>query len=506
MRRAVVVIGTMVLLVGPAVLAFFAGGFFDGPRVVAGAIAWALVLLLAVAGPLPLPRSRSGQLALAGLAGLALWSAVSLVWAPLYGPALDSVQRLLLYLAAALAGVALLRDSRAARLVEPLLAAGALAAIGYGLAGRLVPGIVDLIPAKSFGAGGRLEQPITYWNAEGLLAAMGLILCVRIAGDGSRDSRLRAAAAAACAPLGMGVYLTYSRGAVAVAALGLIVLLAAAPTWRQLRAAVIGSAAAVTAAACSSVFPGVASLSGSAAARETDGAAMFTILLAISLGAALASLLASRAELYGPVGVRPLAHARRLPAIAATATALCVAGLVIGGLGENAASRQSPRAAPSRFASLTSVRYEYWRVGFRAFREEPVRGIGAGGFMVFWREHRSVAAGATQVHSLELEMASELGIVGLLLLGLMVGGVAVAGRRALLQGAPLAPAACAVCIAWLLHASIDWDWQLPAVTLPALVLAAGLIAGSEKRLPPTAPADWVEARPREAEVVTAAAS
>ena len=32
---------------------------------------------------------------------------------------------------------------------------------------------------------------------------------------------------------------------------------------------------------------------------------------------------------------------------------------------------------------------------------------------------------------------------------------------------------------WFLHASIDWDWQLPAVTLPAIVLAGALIAIAE---------------------------
>ena len=128
---------------------------------------------------MPFPASRAGRVALAGLAGLAVWSAVSLAWAPLVGPAVDSVQRLLLYTGALLAAVALLRQPLAARAAEPVLALGALVVIGYGLSGRLLPGVIDLISDRSYGAGGRLEQPITYWNAEGLLAAMGLLLCVR---------------------------------------------------------------------------------------------------------------------------------------------------------------------------------------------------------------------------------------------------------------------------------------------------------------------------------------
>ncbi len=83
-------------------------------------------------------------------------------------------------------------------------------------------------------------------------------------------------------------------------------------------------------------------------------------------------------------------------------------------------------------------------------------------------------------HSLEFEVAAELGLVGLLALALMCGGVAVAARRALAappRRSPPAPAAALV--VWFLHASIDWDWQMPAVTLPALVLAGLLITQAE---------------------------
>ena len=64
-------------------------------------------------------------------------------------------------------------------------------------------------------------------------------------------------------------------------------------------------------------------------------------------------------------------------------------------------------------------------------------------------------------------------------LGALVVGVGLAGRRALRRKPELAPGACAALAVWGLHATIDWDWQLPAVTLPAIVLAGALIAASE---------------------------
>lgn len=503
MPRPAVLVSTAALLAGPTVLAFFAGGYFDGPRAIAAAVAWAVVLLLAAAGPLPLPASRPGRLALGALLGLIAWSAISLAWAPLLGPALDAVVRLLLYTGALLAAIAVLRDPRAARAAEPVLALGALIVIGYGLSGRLLPSVIDLITERSYAAAGRLEQPITYWNSEGLVAALGLLLSVRLAGDRSRPAWMRVAAAAACAPLGAGVYLSYSRGAVAVTMLGLIVLIAAAPTWPQLRAAATGLVAGLTAAACSSAFPGVASLHGTAAAQRRDGAIMLVFLLLIMGVATLLTLRAVAAERDGTTRIGWLPNARRLPAVAIAAAALCVAGLIGGGLAGGAESPESVGKTASRYASVSSVRYEYWRVGALAFTREPVRGLGAGGFRVFWREERRVPYSVTEVHSLPLEMAAELGLPGLLMFLLLVGAVGIGGLQALRQGAPLAPGAVAVCIAWLVHAAVDWDWQLPAVTLPAVILAGGLLAASEGRVP-VAPDAWLaEESRREAVPVSA---
>jgi len=201
MRRAALLTATAVLLLTPTVLAFFSGGYFDKPRLIATLVVWAVVLVVAVAGPGPLPGSTPGRVAIAGLGLITVWSGVSVAWAPLSDPATDSLVRLLLYVGALLAAASLLRMSLAARAVEPALGLGALIVIGYGLSERLLPGVIDL--AESRKAFGRLEQPITYWNAEGALAAMGLVLCARLAGADDRPTGVRVAAAAAAIPLGL---------------------------------------------------------------------------------------------------------------------------------------------------------------------------------------------------------------------------------------------------------------------------------------------------------------
>jgi hypothetical protein len=475
MRRAVLVAATVCLLGGPTVLAFFSGGFFTEPRLIAAIVAWALVLALAIAGERSLPRALPGALALGGLALLTAWTALSIAWAPLAGAAVESVQRLVLYTGAlAVAGTAL-AATRLARAAEPALAAGATVVIGYGLAGRLLPDIVEL--ARSERAGGRLEQPITYWNAEGMLAAVGLVLCARLAGDPSRPRAVRALAAAAAAPLGAGVYLSYSRGAIAAALAGLLVLVAAAPSTAQLRAAALVLAGGTAAAAIAAAFPYVAALEGDDAAR--DGA---LALAGLAVVAASAAAFARRAVAAPDV---PPRWARRLPAFAAVAVAAALAGLLAAGLGERPSEAElGAGAAAGRLTTASSNRYEYWRVGMNAFAREPLTGLGAGGFRVEWLRERRIREAVRSAHSLPVETAAELGLPGLLGLAALVAGVALAARRALGRHRAAAAGACAALTTWFLHVCIDWDWQLPAVTLPAIALAGLLLGLSERRAGP----------------------
>src|SRR3954452_20011145 len=124
MRRAVLAVATACLLIAPTALAFYSGGYFSEPRLIAAIVVWVLVLALALVGPAPLPRRLPGRLALAGLALMAVWSALPTAWAPLGGPATDNVERLVLYVGALLLAIGALRAPPSRRLVEPALAAG----------------------------------------------------------------------------------------------------------------------------------------------------------------------------------------------------------------------------------------------------------------------------------------------------------------------------------------------------------------------------------------------
>jgi hypothetical protein len=69
--------------------------------------------------------------------------------------------------------------------------------------------------------------------------------------------------------------------------------------------------------------------------------------------------------------------------------------------------------------------------------------------------------------------------VGLAALALMLVGIALAARDAWRRDPVLAAGACAALTAWALHAGLDWDWEMPGLTLVAIVLAGLVIAAAD---------------------------
>lgn len=477
MRRAAVTLVQATLAGGWVLLAFHSGGYGDTARLAALAVAAVALAVAAIAAPAPLPQASAARIALGGLAGLTAWTAISRAWSPLADAAGDALERDLLYVCALTAGALVWHARGAARQVEPLLLAGVVVVVGAGLAGRLVPGLVPQHPSIS--AGGRLEQPLTYWNAMGALAGIGVVVAARIAGDRARGIAVRCLAAAAAPALAMGVVLSFSRGALVATAGGLLVLLVLAPSWTQLRAAAICLEAGALASLAALASPAVKELAGGA--RERQGALVLLALLAAAALAAAATWWAARCERDASVRLGRLPLPRHAAPLAGV---LCVLALTVPILAGGRDAGRTPVARGTSAAQLASVRsnrYDYWRVGLDAFAAAPLQGTGAGGFRAEWLRHRPYPEGAREAHSLEVQVLCDLGLPGAVLLLLLLGGVAACARRVQRDDPALASGGAAVLVVWLMHASIDWDWEMPALTLAALLPAGMLLARAGAR-------------------------
>ncbi len=384
---------------------------------------------------------------------------------------------------------ALLREDGHRRALDPALAAGILIVIGYGLAGRLLPELVDA--ERSVRAGPRLDQPLTYWNAMGALAAMGAILAASVAADWTRARVVRAAAAAALPALALGLYLSFSRGALAALAVGVLALALLGGARKVSGSVLIGLVTGGLAIALVTRFPAVENLSGDGGSGQ--GIAMLAILLALTAAAGLAQAYLVSAEAAG----RPQLGRGQARAVAAVVlAAACVAALstLIPAAGGDsaAASRAQPGADAAlprdrtRLRSLETNRFRYWEVALDAVGDAPLHGLGSAGFATLWLERRTIDEGVRDAHSIYIESLVELGIVGACLLALFLAG-AFAAARALrargLEERDMSAGWLAAGSVFLVHAAVDWDWEMPAVALVFVLLVAATLAARDAGYP-----------------------
>ena len=184
-----------------------------------------------------------------------------------------------------------------------------------------------------------------------------------------------------------------------------------------------------------------------------------TLALTSSRGAwlALAAALPLLARSGGEVRLHVI-----VPLAALAAAAVAVVLVVSGG--------------PERLGSLAGEnRPDYWRVAWEDYEEHPLLGSGAGTYGDYWLAHPGNASFTRTAHSLYLQSLAELGPAGLLLI---VAALAMPLVRLRSRQDPVVAAAGAGYVAFLLHAGIDWDWEMPAAGLAGLFCGAALLVAT----------------------------
>jgi O-antigen ligase/polysaccharide polymerase Wzy-like membrane protein len=453
---------------------------------------------------LSLSASREAWWGVGLLVAFAAWCTLSLLWSVMPDRTWGEVNRAISYALVLVLAMAVGSSARRAieRVAVGLLVVVVAVAL-YAFGGKALPGVnihplFDLNHASGIA---RLRAPLEYWNALALVCVFGVPIAVRIAADTKRRREARLVALAGTCMLIVVMGLTYSRG-------GFLALVAATilMTWlggARLRGLAILAAAGTAAIPILSVAFTRPALTGNGVPlgpRITDGRVLLVMTI-FCIGALLAAGIGLMRLERRVQWTKARSHAiwRALGITTAVVAVVALGGIAVSDRGPAGTvsdiarsfteTKQDPLTDPVRLVSTNSGnRWIWWKEAAGAFSDRPVGGYGAGSFPVVHLQYRTNRIPVAQPHSVPLQFLSETGFIGaaLALGGLGALFVVAFGRvRRMPWGRErdLAVALFAGAVAWLVHGLVDWDWDFPGVTLPAL-LALGVLCA----LPATATA------------------
>lgn len=421
--------------------------------------------------------SKSELLTLGLLFALVLWTGISALWSVDQSASVLEAERTLVYFSGVLVIVLLARRRSANALAGGLLAAVTIVS-SYALATRLFPtrlGAFDSVAVY------RLSEPIGYWNGLGMLACVGILIALTIA-SGHGSAWVRTAAAASVVLFAPTLYFTYSRGSWISLGVGIAVTVAIVRSrLRYVTVLLLLAPAPAAAVWLASRLPALTHEHAALPAAVTEGRRLALEVALLVVGAAVVGRLLALADrrLVVPSRVqRGYSLLLVCLVVAACALAIVHAGTP-GSLAHRAyASFAAPPPQPSDlnkrlFNFSGNGRAALWHVAWRDYRQHPVLGSGAGTYEIYWLRSPRATFTVRDAHGLYIETLAELGPLGLALLvsvlALPIAAAVSVRRTSALTGLVGAYAA------FLVHAAVDWDWELPAATLVGLLIGMALL-------------------------------
>jgi tetratricopeptide (TPR) repeat protein len=435
-----------------------------------------------------------GGAALAAVTALAALTALSIVWSLYPSDSWVEANRTLAYaatFAAGLAAVRLARDRWRSVLWGILLAVLAISV--YGLATKVAPAWLaeDEIYA-------RLREPFGYWNAVGVMAAMGIPVCLWI---GTREGARPVETTVAYPVLGLlmvTMLLSFSRGSIVAALVGIALWLVFVPLRLRTLAVLLPSAAAAGVVTLWAFSQGALTDDRVALADRKDAGVEFgLILLAMCAVLVAAGLLIRRRSDRHPLseparrraGIAALAALAAVPLVVLVALAFSdrgIGGTVSDRWDDLTKEQSTPQNDPGRLIETGNVRTIYWARALDVWRAHEGAGAGAGSFDQAQLRYRDQPAQGRHAHGYIHQTLADLGLIGLALSLIAVGAWLYAIARTLglrRRGPPEwtpertgLSALALVAIVFGVHSTIDWTWFVPAVAMTGL-FAAGWVAG-----------------------------
>jgi O-Antigen ligase len=474
-RRAGEYVAPLAVIGLAFVWAWLDGGYTATTWYAGGLIIGGLLTVQLLGGAVSLTRSAA-LAACAFLAAFGVFQLLSIGWAEAKGDAWDAANRTFVYALVFLLFV----GWRAAPQSRQWL----VLVLGFGMA---VIGVATLLSAANHVESAfqleRLSAPTGYANATAALFLIPFWAVVSLGGTPRLAIPLRALAVGTAATLAAVAYVPESRGAVYSFPVVCVILLVLAR--HRIRAAIaLALSIAPAALFIHQLSRPFEALTTPARASATHHAAILAIACGIiaALAAAAAAIVDDRVRIDTPRRLRIASCA-----IVAVAVVSAVAVVAVSHPRAEASrlwsSFRSDNAVQAtgatRFGTLGSNRYDFWRVALVLAKDHPVAGIGAGNFSEQYLQRRRTGEQPAYPHSLEMSLLAQTGAIGTALFLAFLGAVGLAAYRRRRKGAAEASLVAGGVTAfayWTLHGSVDWLWEFPALGISAFLLL-GLALG-----------------------------
>jgi tetratricopeptide (TPR) repeat protein len=460
----------------------------------------AMLAVMLVLRPGALARlNRPLKIALIAFALYVTWSYLSITWASSKGDALTGSNRALLYLIVFALFAVTPWTPRSSLLLM----------LAYVLSIGVIGGLILLSMARghhslSLFSEGRLVSPTGYFNASAALFTSMAFVAITLAVRRELPAVLRGVLAAiACAGVQLAL-LGESRGWLFTLPFMLVIAIAVAPSrLRTVVAAILPTIGALAALsplldvfrAADGLHPSNAAIVS--AAKHAGRTSLLICAVVLVLGALLAALDGRvRDPRLSPRRIRLLGTVAAIAGLAAA-----IAGGVVATHGHpfpfikrqwNGFTHPEGSSSSSHFAVVGSGRYDAWRVSLDALKAHPLGGLGQDNYADYYLVHRRTGEELQWTHSFEFRLLAHTGLMGFLLFAVFGVAAWIAAlrnrRRPGMLGA-VTGIALLPFVVWLVHGSVDWFWEMPALSGPALgflAMAASLREPEPEREPDTA--------------------
>lgn len=443
-----------------------------------------LLVVVAWMTPGPIPGGRAGVVALVGFAAYVSWCFASIAWADVRADAWSGANATLVYFVVyALFAIRPWRSGAA----QAFLGAYSVGVAGIGIWALLRLDDADRRTA-SFIAG-RFAEPISYANANCALFAGATIPALFLASRREMPVVLRGVFLGSAGVLAQLMLLCQSRMSLLAFPIVLVVFVAVVPNRLRLLFAllVVGVVVAISMPSLLAVFEALLSAQGVLEAIVDAQRAVLMSGMALAFIGIGWGLLDRRFEM----------PARLLRVVGVAVVVLAICGGVVSAaiFAERYGSPVSQAAIWwDRFKADEYVsepgtphlvsgfggagRYDIWKVALKVFERHPVVGVGVDNFGVDWLRERPNERDLVSPHSVELRVLQQTGLVGATLLSTFLVAAFIAGWGALRRGTPAtrgtAAAGLLLFVYWGAHGSVDWLWEIPALSAAAFA-ALGLV-------------------------------